>query len=195
VGCGDATTTLEDGEACTVSCAEGDTGNIYRGILEIEVSSREYGEMPKCPVKINHEYRNPHLAFDFQALPNWGVGLARLEFVINNMIGCIPRRPGVSGSASDLKREVEHAARATGTRAASRRKDDRRRRHHRGGVLAETGDRAPVGFQSNEYKKLIGGAALRAGRGESDARIPRRLALLAESFRRCFEMECQAMRG
>src|SRR5207247_904862 len=73
VGCGNATATLKDGEACTVSCAEGDTGNIYRGILEIEVSSRDYGEMPKCPVKITMNIGNPHLAFDFQALPNWGV--------------------------------------------------------------------------------------------------------------------------
>src|SRR5258708_23979657 len=91
VGCGDATATLKDGEACTVSCAEGDTGNIYRGILEIEVTSRDHGEMPKCPVKITMNIGNPHLAFDFQALPNWGVGLARLEFVINNMIAVHPR--------------------------------------------------------------------------------------------------------
>src|SRR5260221_10833940 len=91
VGCGDATATLKDGEACTVSCAEGDTGNIYRGILEIEVTSRDHGEMPKYPAKITMNIGNPHLAFDFQALPNAGVGLARLEFIINNEIGVHPR--------------------------------------------------------------------------------------------------------
>src|SRR5712664_2552109 len=91
VGCGDATATLKDGEACTVSCAEGDTGNIYRGILEIEVTSRDHGEMPKCPVKITMNIGNPHLAFEFAQLPNAGVGLARLEFIIRSEIGVHPR--------------------------------------------------------------------------------------------------------
>src|SRR5882672_7153591 len=100
VGCGDATAKLKDGDVCTVSCAEGDTGNIYRGKLEFEVTSRDYGEMPDCPVKITMNIGNPNLAFDFQALPNAGVGLARLEFVINNMIGVHPKAvldyPGLS---------------------------------------------------------------------------------------------------
>src|SRR6266699_2343340 len=80
VGCGDATARLKDGEACTVSCAEGDTGNIYRGILPFEVSSRERGEMPRIAVKIAMNVGNPELAFEFAQLPNAGVGLARLEF-------------------------------------------------------------------------------------------------------------------
>ncbi|HKC54368.1 MAG TPA: phosphoenolpyruvate synthase [Burkholderiales bacterium] len=196
VGCGEATTTLKDGEPCTVSCAEGDTGNIYRGILEIEVSSRDYGEMPKCPVKITMNIGNPHLAFDFQALPNWGVGLARLEFVINNMIGVHPRAVlEYPDLPAELKREVEHAARGY--------------RDPRGFFVEKlTEGVATIGaafwpkpvivrlsdFKSNEYKKLIGG-----GRYEPDEENPMlgfrgASRYVAESFRRCFEMECQAMR-
>ncbi|HYU69137.1 MAG TPA: phosphoenolpyruvate synthase [Burkholderiales bacterium] len=196
VGCGDATATLKDGEPCTVSCAEGDTGNIYRGILEIEVSSRDYGEMPKCPVKITMNIGNPHLAFDFQALPNWGVGLARLEFVINNMIGVHPRAvleyPDLPG---DLKREVEHAARGY--------RDPRaffvEKLTEGVATIAAAFWPKPVivrlsDFKSNEYKKLIGGA-----RYEPDEENPMlgfrgASRYVAESFRHCFEMECQAMR-
>jgi len=196
VGCGDATTALKDGEPCTVSCAEGDTGNIYRGILEVEVTSRDHGEMPKCPVKITMNIGNPQLAFDFQALPNWGVGLARLEFVINNMIGVHPRAvleyPDLPG---DLKREVEHAARGyTDPRAFFVEKLTE-------GVatIAAAFWPKPVivrlsDFKSNEYKKLIGGA-----RYEPDEENPMlgfrgASRYVAESFRNCFEMECQAMR-
>src|SRR5258706_3313523 len=91
VGCGDATQKLKDGQAVTVSCAEGDTGNVYEGLLPFEVSSRERGEMPKIPVKIAMNVGNPELAFQFSQLPNAGVGLARLEFIINNEIGVHPR--------------------------------------------------------------------------------------------------------
>jgi pyruvate,water dikinase len=196
VGCGDATATLKDGEACTVSCAEGDTGNIYRGILEIEVTSREYGEMPKCPVKITMNIGNPHLAFDFQALPNWGVGLARLEFVINNMIGVHPKAaleyPGIP---ADLKREVEHAARGY--------RDPRsffvEKMTEGVATIAAAFWPKPVivrlsDFKSNEYKKLIGGA-----RYEPDEENPMlgfrgASRYIAKSFRQCFEMECEAMR-
>ena len=196
VGCGDATSTLKDGESCTVSCAEGDTGNIYRGILEIEVSSREYGEMPKCPVKITMNIGNPHLAFDFQALPNWGVGLARLEFVINNMIGVHPKAAlEYPDLPADLKREVEHAARGY--------RDPRsffvEKMTEGIATIAAAFWPKPVivrlsDFKSNEYKKLIGGA-----RYEPDEENPMlgfrgASRYIAESFRRCFEMECQAMR-
>jgi pyruvate, water dikinase len=196
VGCGDATATLKDGEACTVSCADGDTGHIYRGILEVEVTSRDYGEMPKCPVKITMNIGNPQLAFDFQALPNWGVGLARLEFVINNMIGVHPRAvleyPDLPG---DLKREVEHAARGY--------RDPRaffvEKLTEGVATIAAAFWPKPVivrlsDFKSNEYKKLIGGA-----RYEPDEENPMlgfrgASRYVAQSFRHCFEMECQAMR-
>src|SRR6266581_711832 len=196
VGCGNATATLKDGEACTVSCAEGDTGNIYRGILEIEVTSREYGEMPKCPVKITMNIGNPHLAFDFQALPNWGVGLARLEFVINNMIGVHPKAAlEYPDLPADVKREVEHAARGY--------RDPRsffvEKMTEGVATIAAAFWPKPVivrlsDFKSNEYKKLIGGA-----RYEPDEENPMlgfrgASRYVSESFRRCFEMECQAMR-
>jgi pyruvate,water dikinase len=196
VGCGNATTTLKDGEPCTVSCAEGDTGSIYRGILEIEVSSRDYGEMPKCPVKITMNIGNPHLAFDFQALPNWGVGLARLEFVINNMIGVHPRAVlEYPDLPADLKREVEHASRGY--------RDPRaffvEKLSEGVATIAAAFWPKPVivrlsDFKSNEYKKLIGGA-----RYEPDEENPMlgfrgASRYVAESFRHCFDMECQAMR-
>ena len=196
VGCGDATATLKDGEACTVSCAEGDTGNIYRGILEIEVTSRDYGEMPKCPVKITMNIGNPNLAFDFQALPNWGVGLARLEFVINNMIGVHPRAVlEYPDLPAELKRQVEHAARGY--------RDPRsffvEKLTEGVATIAAAFWPKPVivrlsDFKSNEYKKLMGGA-----RYEPDEENPMlgfrgASRYIATSFRRCFEMECQAMR-
>src|SRR5712664_3005804 len=196
VGCGDATARLKDGEPCTVSCAEGDTGKVYRGILEIEVTSREYGEMPKCPVKITMNIGNPHLAFDFQALPNWGVGLARLEFVINNMIVVHPKAAlEYPDLPADLKREVEHAARGY--------RDPRtffvEKLTEGVATIAAAFWPKPVivrlsDFKSNEYKKLIGGA-----RYEPDEENPMlgfrgASRYIAESFRDCFELECQAMR-
>ncbi len=196
VGCGNATAALKDGEACTVSCAEGDTGNVYRGILEIEVASQQRGEMPKCPVKITMNIGNPNLAFDFQALPNWGVGLARLEFVINNMIGVHPKAViEYPNLPSDLKREVEQAARGY--------RDPREffvEKLTEGiATIAAAFWPKPVivrlsDFKSNEYKKLIGGE-----RYEPDEENPMlgfrgASRYIAKSFRDCFEMECQAMR-
>jgi len=196
VGCGNATEVLKDGETCTVSCAEGDTGNIYRGILEIEVTSQDHGEMPKCPVKITMNIGNPQLAFDFQALPNWGVGLARLEFVINNMIGVHPKAViEYPNLPEKLKREVEQAARGYG--------DPRtffvEKLTEGVATIAAAFWPKPVivrlsDFKSNEYKKLIGGA-----RYEPDEENPMlgfrgASRYVAESFRECFEMECRAMR-
>ncbi len=196
VGCGNATRVLKEGETCTVSCAEGDTGNIYRGILEIEVTSQDLGEMPKCPVKITMNIGNPQLAFDFQALPNWGVGLARLEFVINNMIGVHPKAVlEYPNLPADLKREVERKAygysdprafyvekltEGVATIAAA---------FWPKPVIVRLSD-----FKSNEYKKLIGGA-----RYEPDEENPMlgfrgASRYIGENFRDCFAMECQAMR-
>jgi pyruvate,water dikinase len=196
VGCGDATAKLRDGEACTVSCAEGDTGYVYRGILGIEVTSQQRGEMPKCPVKITMNIGNPNLAFDFQALPNWGVGLARLEFIINNMIGVHPKAVLEYPNLPDgLKRDVEQAARGyRNPRAFFVEKMTE-------GIatIAAAFWPKPVivrlsDFKSNEYKKLVGG-----GRYEPDEENPMlgfrgASRYIAESFRECFEMECEAMR-
>ncbi|HEY5972280.1 MAG TPA: phosphoenolpyruvate synthase, partial [Pseudoxanthomonas sp.] len=112
VGCGDATETLKDGMLVTVSCAEGDEGRIYDGLLETEISEVARGELPKIPTKIMMNVGNPQLAFDFQSIPNGGVGLARLEFIINNNIGVHPKAileyPNID---PDLKKAVESVAR------------------------------------------------------------------------------------
>ena len=196
VGCGDATAKLKDGEPCTVSCAEGDTGHIYRGKLEFDVTSRDYGEMPDCPVKITMNIGNPHLAFDFQALPNAGVGLARLEFVINNMIGVHPKAVlDYPGLPADLKGEVERAARGY----ADPRAFFVEKLTEGVATIAAAFWPKPVivrlsDFKSNEYKKLIGGA-----RYEPDEENPMlgfrgASRYVGKSFRECFEMECEAMR-
>src|SRR5574343_944570 len=112
VGCGDATDTLKDGTLVTVSCAEGDTGHIYDGLLETEVTEVQRGSMPAITTKIMMNVGNPQLAFDFAQLPNEGVGLARLEFIINNNIGVHPKAildyPAID---ADLKKAVESVAR------------------------------------------------------------------------------------
>ncbi|HUP09730.1 MAG TPA: phosphoenolpyruvate synthase, partial [Caldimonas sp.] len=112
VGCGDATQALKDGALVTVACSEGDTGYVYDGLLETEVSEVERGELPYCPVKIMMNVGNPQLAFEFAQMPNSGVGLARLEFIINNNIGVHPKAildyPNVD---ADLKKAVESVAR------------------------------------------------------------------------------------
>ena len=196
VGCSDATRTLKDGETYTISCAEGDTGNIYRGKLDYEVTTRDYGEMPDCPVKVTMNIGNPHLAFDFQALPNAGVGLARLEFVINNMIGVHPKavldHPNLPGN---LKDEVERAARGY----ASPRAFFVDKLAEGISTIAAAFWPKPVivrlsDFKSNEYKKLVGGS-----RYEPDEENPMlgfrgASRYVGKSFRECFEMECQALR-
>src|SRR5918995_598192 len=112
VGCGDATQRLKDGQAVTVSCSEGDTGHVFDGLIPFEVSARERGEMPRIPVKITMNVGNPELAFEFAQLPNAGVGLARLEFIINNEIGVHPRACLEHARLDPaLKRKVEEATR------------------------------------------------------------------------------------
>src|SRR5690606_31425587 len=112
VGCGDATEKLRDGTLVTVSGAEGDEGKIYEGKLETEVTEIARGTLPELPLKITMNVGNPQLAFDFQSIPNHGVGLARLEFIINNNIGVHPKAvlayPDID---ADLKKAVESAMR------------------------------------------------------------------------------------
>src|SRR2546423_3013305 len=161
-----------------------------------EVSSQQLGDLPKCPVKITMNIGNPQLAFDFQALPNWGVGLARLEFVINNMIGVHPKAVlEYPRLPPELKREIDERARGY--------KDARsfyvEKLAEGVATIAAAFWPKPVivrlsDFKSNEYKKLIGGA-----RYEPDEENPMlgfrgASRYVAKSFRRCFEMECQAMR-
>jgi len=195
VGCGNATKLLADGKAVTVSCAEGDTGNVYDGKLEVEVSTTEFGELPPIPVKIAMNVGNPQLAFDFAQLPNAGVGLARLEFIINNEIGVHPRAcieyPDLPAK---LKAEVEAA-----TRGYADPKAFFKERMVEGvATIAAAFWPKPVivrfsDFKSNEYKKLIGGE-----RYEPDEENPMlgfrgASRYVAPSFRECFELECAAM--
>jgi len=196
VGCGDATARLQDGQAVTVSCAEGDTGNVYDGVLPFDVSVTELGEMPQIPVKIAMNVGNPQLAFTFAQLPNAGVGLARLEFIINNEIGVHPKAcieyPDLP---AELKARVENAARGYADPKAFYRE----KMVEGIATIAAAFWPKPVivrlsDFKSNEYKKLIGG--VRYEPDEENPMLGFRGAsrYVAESFRDCFELECAAMR-
>jgi len=196
VGCGDATQKLKDGQAVTVSCAEGDTGNVYEGLLPFEISSRERGEMPPIPVKIAMNVGNPELAFQFAQLPNAGVGLARLEFIINNEIGVHPKAClEFDRLDAALKKEIREKSRGY----ADPRAFFREKMVEGVATIAAAFWPKPVivrlsDFKSNEYKKLIGGE-----RYEPDEENPMlgfrgASRYVAESFRDCFELECAAMR-
>ena len=186
VGCGDATTALKDGALVTVACSEGDTGYVYDGLLETEVTDVERGEMPYSPVKIMMNVGNPQLAFDFAQMPNAGVGLARLEFIINNNIGVHPRAildyPNID---ADLKKAVESVARGHASpRAFYVDKLDRGHRDDRRRLLAEAGDRPPLRLQEQRVQEADRRLALRARGRKPDARLPRRLALRQRVVRR-----------
>lgn len=196
VGCGDATELLKEGTLVTVSCAEGDEGKIYDGLLETEVTEVARGELPKLPLKIMMNVGNPQLAFDFQSIPNAGVGLARLEFIINNNIGVHPKAileyPNIDpalkkavesvarGHASPKAFYVDKLAEGIATIAAA---------FWPKPVIVRMSD-----FKSNEYKKLIGGS-----RYEPDEENPMlgfrgAARYLADDFAEAFEMECLAMK-
>ena len=196
VGCGDATDLLKDDMLVTVSCAEGDTGIVYEGLLETSVTEVRRGEMPDVPVKIMMNVGNPQLAFDFSQIPNAGVGLARLEFIINNNIAVHPRAvleyPNVD---ADLKKAVESVARGHASPRAFY-------------IDKLTEGIATIGaafypkpvivrlsdFKSNEYKKLIGGS-----RYEPDEENPMlgfrgASRYVSSDFAQSFEMECIALK-
>jgi pyruvate, water dikinase len=196
VGCGDATAKLTDGEPVTVSCAEGDTGKVYAGILGVEVTTEQIAELPRIPVKISMNVGNPQLAFEAQRLPNAGVGLARLEFVINNMIGIHPRAvleyPDLPG---DLRRDVETAARGY----ASPRSFFVEKLAEGVATIAAAFWPKPVivrlsDFKSNEYRKLIGGSRYEPEEENPMLGFRGAARYLAESFRECFALECEALK-
>jgi pyruvate, water dikinase len=196
VGCGDATETLKDGNLVTVSCAEGDTGNIYDGLLETEVTEVRRGEMPSIDVKIMMNVGNPQLAFDFAQIPNSGVGLARLEFIINNNIGVHPKAildyPAID---ADLKKAVESVARGH----ASPRAFYVDKVAEGVATIAAAFWPKPVivrlsDFKSNEYRKLVGGS-----RYEPDEENPMlgfrgAARYVSEDFAEAFAMECEALK-
>jgi pyruvate,water dikinase len=196
VGSGDATARLRDGDEVTVSCAEGDTGNVYAGLLRFEVTMQAVGELPSLPVKICMNVGNPQLAFDHAALPNAGVGLARLEFVINNMIGVHPKAvldyPDLPG---ELKRQVEEAARGY----ASPRAFFVEKLAEGVATIAAAFWPKPVivrlsDFKSNEYRKLIGGARYEPEEENPMLGFRGVSRYIATAFRECFALECEAMR-
>jgi len=196
VGCGDATEHLKDGTLVTVSCAEGDTGHIYDGLLETEITEVQRGEMPPLDVKIMMNVGNPQLAFDFCQIPNGGVGLARLEFIINNNIGVHPKAildyPQID---ADLKKAVESVARGH----ASPRAFYVDKVAEGVATIAAAFWPKPVivrlsDFKSNEYRKLVGGS-----RYEPDEENPMlgfrgAARYISEDFREAFAMECEALK-
>ncbi|WP_457421560.1 phosphoenolpyruvate synthase [Roseateles sp. P5_E7] len=196
VGCGDATDLLKDGQLVTVACSEGDTGYIYDGLLETEISEVHRGELPYCPIKIMMNVGNPQLAFNFAQMPSGGVGLARLEFIINNNIGVHPKAildyPNID---ADLKKAVESVARGH----ASPRAFYVDKLAEGIATIAAAFFPRPVivrlsDFKSNEYRKLIGGS-----RYEPDEENPMlgfrgASRYISGEFQDAFAMECEALK-
>jgi pyruvate,water dikinase len=196
VGCGDATETLTEGELVTASCAEGDTGNIYRGRLDFEVVTSDLSNLPDLDLKIMMNVGNPELAFDFAQLPNEGVGLARLEFVINNTIGIHPKAIlEIDQAPARLREEIRRRARGYANPEAFF-------------VDKLVEGVATIGaafwpkpvivrlsdFKSNEYKKLLGGDIYEPDEENPMLGFRGASRYIAHSFRDCFELECRAMR-
>jgi len=196
VGCGNATELLEEGDSATVSCAEGDTGYVYRGKLEFEIITTDMGNLPEIPVKVMMNVGNPELAFEFAQIPNEGVGLARLEFVINNMIGIHPKAILELGQVpASLREEIVRRSRGYATPkqffieklvegiatigAAFYPKP----------VIVRMSD-----FKSNEYRKLLGGEIYEPEEENPMLGFRGASRYIAHTFRDCFEMECTAMR-
>jgi pyruvate,water dikinase len=196
VGCGDATETLTEGEIVTASCTEGDTGHVYRGKLDYEISSRDISAMPDVPVKVMMNVGNPELAFEFAQLPNAGVGLARVEFIINNVIGIHPKaildverlpaskrdeiKRRARGYASPKAFFVEKLVEGVSTIAAA---------FWPNPVIVRLSD-----FKSNEYRKLLGGELYEPEEENPMLGFRGASRYIAQSFRDCFEMECRAMK-
>jgi pyruvate,water dikinase len=196
VGCGDATETLNEGDEVTVSCTEGDTGHVYRGRLDFEVSSRDISAMPDVPVKVMMNVGNPELAFEFAQLPNAGVGLARVEFIINNVIGIHPKaildverlpaskrdeiKRRARGYASPKDFFVEKLVEGVSTIAAA---------FWPNPVIVRLSD-----FKSNEYRKLLGGELYEPEEENPMLGFRGASRYIAKTFEDCFEMECRAMK-
>ena len=196
VGCGDATKVLQNGIEVTVSCAEGDTGNVYAGLLEVETVNLVLDNMPESPTKIMMNVGNPELAFNFAMLPNEGVGLARMEFIINRQIGIHPKaildlellepelkaeiQSKTAGYSSPVDFYIAKIAEGVATIAAS---------FYPKKVILRTSD-----FKSNEYANLIGGHLYEPHEENPMLGFRGAARYVSESFRPCFELECKAIR-
>lgn len=196
VGCGDATDQLKDGQGVTVSCAEGDTGYVFSGQLGFDVQSSSVDAMPDLPFKIMMNVGNPDRAFDFTQLPNAGVGLARLEFIINRMIGVHPKallnfdsipldvkdsvEKRIAGYGSPVDFYVEKLVEGVSTLAAA---------FWPKKVIVRLSD-----FKSNEYANLIGGKLYEPEEENPMLGFRGASRYISDSFRDCFELECRAMK-
>ncbi len=196
VGCADATDVLENGREVTVSCAEGDEGRIYDGLIETEIEEVRWGEMPDIGLKVMMNVGNPQLAFDFAQIPNAGIGLARLEFIINNNIAVHPKAvldyPNVD---SELKSAVESAARGY----ASPRAFFVEKLAEGVATLGAAFYPKPVivrlsDFKSNEYRKLMGGSRYEPEEENPMLGFRGASRYIAEEFAECFRMECEALK-
>ncbi|MCF6808506.1 phosphoenolpyruvate synthase [Thiotrichales bacterium 19S9-12] len=196
VGCSNATETIINNQAITVSCAQGDTGYAYEGKLNYEKETINIDKMPEIPFKIMMNIANPERAFDFQFLPNSGVGLARLEFIINNAIGIHPNALLQKDKMpEDIQKEIEKETAAY----ESPREFYIQKLAEGIGTLAAAFYPKPVivrlsDFKSNEYANLLGGSLFEPE--EENPMIGFRGAsrYVAESFKPCFEMECEAVK-
>ncbi|MFG6667348.1 phosphoenolpyruvate synthase [Halomonas sp. HNIBRBA4712] len=196
VGCGDATTELREGVDVTVSCSEGDTGNVYEGLLDFECKVSSVDAMPEIPFKIMMNVGNPDRAFGFAGLPNAGVGLARLEFIINRMIGVHPRAlleydrqtpdlqqvidARTAGYDDPVSFYVDKLVEGVSTLAAA---------FYPQKVIVRLSD-----FKSNEYENLIGGKLYEPGEENPMLGFRGASRYVSEAFRPCFELECQALK-
>jgi len=196
VGCGDATDSIEPGSEVTVSCAEGDSGFVYQGLLEFEVHTDSLKKLPEPPLKIMMNVGNPDRAFDFSQIPNAGVGLARLEFIINRMIGVHPKallnfdklrgetRSEVmrktAGYADPVTFYVDRLAEGIATIAAA---------FAPAPVIVRLSD-----FKSNEYANLVGGREYEPHEENPMLGFRGASRFVSEEFKDCFELECRALR-
>ncbi|MBD2859235.1 phosphoenolpyruvate synthase [Spongiibacter sp. KMU-158] len=196
VGCGDATEKLASGVDVTVSCAEGDTGMVYGGLLDFDISRNELNAMPELPFKIMMNVGNPDRAFDFQGYPNAGVGLARLEFIINRMIGVHPKallnydrlprdvqqavKRRIAGYSDPVEFYVEKLVEGISSIAAA---------FYPERVIVRMSD-----FKSNEYAHLIGGTLYEPSEENPMLGFRGASRYISESFRECFELECRALK-
>ncbi len=196
VGCNDATDKLNEGDAVTVSCAEGDTGFIYEGLIDFEIKKISLDKMPELPLKVMMNVGNPDRAFDFAAIPNEGVGLARLEFIINRMIGIHPKaliefddqpeplkkviRKRIAGYADPVSFYVDRLAEGIATLGAAFSPKT---------VIVRMSD-----FKSNEYANLIGGDRYEPEEENPMLGFRGASRYISESFRDCFDLECRAMK-
>ncbi len=197
VGCGDATKKIKPGQEVTVSCAEGDTGNIYEGLLDFKVNNSEIDDMPDLPFKIMMNVGNPDRAFDFARLPHFGIGLARLEFIINRMIGVHPRalldfdqledenlketiKENMAGYRDPVSFYVDKLVEGISTLASAFSPEK---------VIVRMSD-----FKSNEYANLIGGHLYEPEEENPMLGFRGASRYISKEFEDCFELECRAIK-